>query len=64
MNPITITKVEKKDILELQRIGKVTFSETNTAENMQKYLEESFAVCKRNFSQRKLYFYGSFGGEN
>lgn len=68
MNPITITKVEKKDILELQHIGKVTFaetfSETNTVENMQKYLEESFAIEKleKELSDKNSEFY--FAKEN
>lgn len=68
MNPITITKVEKKDILELQHIGKVTFaetfSETNTVENMQKYLEESFAIEKleKELNDKNSEFY--FAKEN
>lgn len=47
---IKITKVRLKDIEQLQKIGKQTFSETfsdnNTEENMAKYLNEGFAIEK------------------
>jgi ribosomal protein S18 acetylase RimI-like enzyme len=50
MPEITIKAVLQKDIQTLQNIGRQTFSETftesNTAENMQKYLEEGFAIEK------------------
>lgn len=47
---IIITKIGLDSIIELQKIGKQTFFETfadtNSAEDMQKYLEVSFAVEK------------------
>jgi ribosomal protein S18 acetylase RimI-like enzyme len=50
MSDIFIKEVGINDILILQNIGRQTFSETftesNTAENMQKYLEEGFAIEK------------------
>jgi len=50
MSDIFIKEVGINDILILQNIGRQTFSETftesNTAENMQKYLEEGFAKEK------------------
>lgn len=50
MSDIFIKNVGINDILILQNIGRQTFSETftenNTAENMQKYLEEGFAIQK------------------
>jgi len=50
MVEILIKSVLLEDIELLQIIGRQTFSETfsssNSAENMQKYLEESFAVEK------------------
>jgi len=50
MSDIFIKNVGINDILILQNIGRQTFSETftesNTAENMQKYLEEGFAIEK------------------
>lgn len=50
MEIIEITKVSVKDIESLQKIGKQTFfetfSDTNTAEDMQKYLEKSFQIKK------------------
>lgn len=50
MSDIFIKDVGINDILILQNIGRQTFSETftesNTAENMQKYLEEGFAIQK------------------
>ncbi|CAM3887840.1 GNAT family N-acetyltransferase [Flavobacterium cucumis] len=45
---ISIIKAELQDIEKLQKIGRKTFfetfSESNSEENMQKYLEESFSV--------------------
>ncbi|MBB2950195.1 GNAT family N-acetyltransferase [Sphingobacterium sp. JUb56] len=50
MEKINIKKVTLSDIKDLQKIGKQTFfetfSESNTEENMKKYLEEGFSVDK------------------
>lgn len=50
MENIKIKKVTKNDISQLQEIGRKTFfetfSESNTEENMTKYLEEGFSVEK------------------
>ena len=50
MNKIEITKIGLSELEQLQQIGRQTFHETfaevNTKENMQKYLDESFAVDK------------------
>ncbi len=50
MDEIEIKKIGLPEIKELQIIGRQTFFETfadgNTAENMQKYLEEGFTVDK------------------
>ena len=50
MENIEIRKVTLADIEALQQIGRVTFSETfsdsNSEENMAKYLEEGFAIDK------------------
>lgn len=50
MPEITINPVFQKDIQNLQNIGRQTFSETfsnsNSPENMRKYLEEGFAIEK------------------
>ncbi|WP_347049228.1 GNAT family N-acetyltransferase [Flavobacterium olei] len=50
MENIEIKRVSTKDIISLQEIGRKTFAETfsesNTAENMTKYLEEGFAANK------------------
>lgn len=50
MEKIDIKKVTLSDIKDLQKIGKQTFfetfSESNTEENMKKYLEEGFSVDK------------------
>lgn len=47
---ITIERIDLENISDLQKIGKQTFFETfadsNSAEDMQKYLEESFALEK------------------
>jgi len=47
---ITVTKITQNDILELQKIGRKTFSETfsenNTEESMNEYLESSFSTEK------------------
>lgn len=47
---ITIEKIDLENISDLQKIGKQTFfetfAETNSEEDMQKYLEESFALEK------------------
>lgn len=50
MNNLKITKATVNDLTKLQEIGKQTFIETfaavNSAENMAKYLEESFDDAK------------------
>ena len=50
MDNFEITKVNSNEITSLQKVGKKTFfetfSQTNTEENMQKYLEESFSSDK------------------
>lgn len=50
MDKIQIKKVTKNDISQLQEIGRKTFfetfSESNTEENMTKYLEEGFSAEK------------------
>lgn len=50
MQNITIQKVTSREIDQLQKIGRETFSETfsssNTEENMKQYLEEGFSVEK------------------
>lgn len=64
MNPIIIKKVTVADIQQLQLIGKVTFTETfaehNTAEDMQKYLEERFSteqlISEVNNANSEFYF--------
>ncbi len=47
---ILIRRITSKDIFQLQNIGKQTFTETfsdsNTKENLQKYLETSFSETK------------------
>ena len=46
MDNFEITKVNSNDITSLQKVGKKTFfetfSQTNTEENMQKYLDRKF----------------------
>ena len=50
MDNFEITKVNSNEITSLQKVGRQTFfetfSQTNTEENMQKYLEESFSSNK------------------
>ncbi|MCW3105149.1 MAG: N-acetyltransferase [Bacteroidetes bacterium] len=50
MEHIEIKRATLKDISQLQKIGRQTFSETfsagNTEENMRKYLEEGFSEAK------------------
>ncbi|MBZ4035508.1 GNAT family N-acetyltransferase [Flavobacterium sp. 17A] len=50
MNTIKILKATIDDVIQLQLIGRITFSETfsevNSKENMAKYLNESFATEK------------------
>lgn len=59
MQPITIEKVSLTDIDQLQKIGRQTFYETfwasNTAENMQAYLEAHFSTEKLNNELRDEY---------
>ena len=64
MDNFEITKVNSNDITSLQKVGRQTFfetfSQTNTEENMQKYLEESFSSDKLlgelNNPDSKFYF--------
>ena len=57
---ITITQATIKDILELQRLGKQTFIETfseyNSKEDMDQYLESSFNIetLKNQFENSNL----------
>lgn len=48
MNDINIKRVELKDLEQLQTVGRQiffeTFAESNTAENMKKYLDEGFSM--------------------
>src|SRR5688572_17862495 len=50
METIIIKKASLKDLNQLQKIGRQTFSETfsesNTEENLKKYLEEGFSIEK------------------
>lgn len=50
MNQINVHKISVNEINELQKIGKTTFHETfaqtNSDENMQKYLNEGFTIEK------------------
>lgn len=50
MNTISVTKITKDEILQLQKIGRQTFyetfSESNTEENMKSYLENGFSIDK------------------
>ncbi|WP_339757500.1 GNAT family N-acetyltransferase [Algoriphagus aquimarinus] len=50
MQQITVRKITAADIIELQKIGKLTFTETfsseNSKENMKKYLESGFSTEK------------------
>ena len=50
MHNISIIKAELHDIEKLQKIGRQTFfetfSESNSEENMQKYLDEGFSIEK------------------
>lgn len=50
MENITIQKVTLNDVNQLQKIGKLTFSETfsgdNSEEDMKKYLDENFSIEK------------------
>ncbi len=50
MQQITVRKITTVDIIELQKIGKLTFAETfssgNSEENMREYLENEFSTEK------------------
>ena len=52
MNEIVINKIGNEQIDQLQQIGRLTFSETfaesNSAENMAKYLDEAYSYEKLN----------------
>jgi ribosomal protein S18 acetylase RimI-like enzyme len=64
MENIEIIPVNAEDVLQLQYIGKETFSQAfsdiNSPENMEKYLEESFAVnqlsVELNNEESQFYF--------
>lgn len=63
MNTLKIIKATTADVLKLQSIGRQTFSETfadvNSEENMEKYLDESFAITKltAELNNPSSYFY-------
>ena len=63
MENIDIKRVELKDIDQLQKIGRQTFTETfsagNTEENMGKYLDEGFSLEKltAEFNDKNSEFY-------
>lgn len=69
MENLEIRKVSIDDVIQLQEIGRQTFSETfsdvNSEENMNKYLEESFAVNKltAELQNPSSYFYLAFLNE-
>ena len=63
MEPIKINEVGLDEIQDLQRIGKLTFSETFSASNsendMNNYLNENFSLEKitTEFNDKKSLFY-------
>ena len=67
---ITIVQINDSHIAALQQIGRQTFSETfaesNTAENMAKYLEEAYSHKKLNaeLNDPNSFFYFAMLGEN
>lgn len=69
MESIKINKVELDEIQDLQRIGKLTFSETfsasNTEKDMNKYLQENFSLEKitTEFNDLNSQFYFAKEGE-
>jgi ribosomal protein S18 acetylase RimI-like enzyme len=70
MNEIQINKIGIEQIEQLQQIGRQTFSETfaesNTAENMAKYLEEAYAheKLKAELSDPNSVFYFAMMGQD
>jgi len=70
MNEIQINKIGIEQIEQLQQIGRQTFSETfaesNTAENMAKYLEEAYAheKLKAELSDPNSDFYFAMMGQD
>ncbi|MDM1549182.1 GNAT family N-acetyltransferase [Empedobacter falsenii] len=67
---ITIKRVEEKDISKLQEISKKTFADTfsssNSEEDMQKYLTESFSedqLLKELKNQNSLFFFAMINQE-
>ncbi|KAF2507429.1 GNAT family N-acetyltransferase [Flavobacterium foetidum] len=63
METLKIKKADVTDVLQIQAIGRQTFSETfsdvNSEENMNKYLDESFAIEKltTELNNSSSYFY-------
>ncbi|WP_276380274.1 GNAT family N-acetyltransferase [Flavobacterium sp. H4147] len=63
MNTLKIIKASTNDVIQLQAIGRQTFSETfadvNSEENMNKYLDKSFALEKltAELNNPSSYFY-------
>lgn len=63
MNTLKITKASTNDVIQLQAIGRQTFSETfadvNSQENMNKYLDKSFSLEKlaAELNNPSSYFY-------
>jgi ribosomal protein S18 acetylase RimI-like enzyme len=68
MNEIVINKIDIEQINQLQQIGRQTFSETfaesNSAENMAKYLEEAYSNEKLSAElndQNSLFYFAMMG---
>lgn len=63
MQDISLRKAENKDLISLQKIGKLTFSETfasdNSEENLRSYLETAFSTekVKAELSDKNAEFY-------
>lgn len=68
MNTIEIRRIGATDVVELQQIGRLTFTETfaeyNSPENLADYLEESFAIAKltNELKNPESQFYFAFAG--
>lgn len=69
MDAVTIRKADINDLELLRQIGRQTFSETfsemNTAENMRKYLDESFAteqLRKELNDKHAMFWFAEAGG--
>jgi ribosomal protein S18 acetylase RimI-like enzyme len=69
LESIKINKVELDEIQDLQRIGKLTFSETfsasNTEKDMNKYLQENFSLerISKEWNDKNSQFYFAKEGE-